>query len=139
MLSCIVMCCHILSHVVMYCHVVCRYVTIKRDENGSFGVHIRGSKPAVVSKVDSNSPAARMGVISGSCIMSINDKDVTQLTHDEVIDVVRQPSKSLTFKLGVGNVQYTSQYSFESTEGTKDLYTTLQEAPLTFTLPAQVS
>ena len=75
--------------------------------------------------------------------MSINEKDVTQLTHEEVIDEVRRPTKcratqGLTFKLGVGNVQYTSQYSFESTEGTKDLYTTLQEAPLTFTLPAQV-
>lgn len=122
---------------------LCRYVTIKPDETGSLGVHIRGSRPAVVSKVDTNSPAARVGVISGSCIMSINEKDVTQLTHDEVIDVIRRPTKGratdgLTFKLGVGNVQYMSQYSFESTEGPKDLYTTLEEAPLTFSLPAQV-
>ena len=76
--------------------------------------------------------------------MSINEKDVTQLGHDDVVDVVRQSAKSrvaegLTFKLGVGGVQYMSQYSFESTEGPKDLYTSLDEAPLTFSLPSQVS
>ena len=121
----------------------CSFTTIKPSGEGSLGLHIKGSKPPVVNKLDPLSPAALKGVMAGCCIISINEQDVTQRTHDEVIKIVKQSvelkrAEGVSFKFGVGSIQNIHHYSFEAAEGAKNLYCVTEEAPFTFNVPAQV-
>lgn len=118
------------------------YVTVVPNEAGSMGIHVKGSNPPVIGKVDPKSPAAAQGVVSGCALLHVNECDVSTKNHEEVVEVVRREvvsskDKGVTFKLGVSDTQHIHHYSMDTPEGSKDVYMTMEEAPLNFVTPTK--
>jgi S1-C subfamily serine protease len=65
-------------------------VTLHRSENGEYGFRIHGSRPVVVSAVETNSPAAEQWLEVGDVIMSINGLHVLDSSHSDVVRIASQ-------------------------------------------------
>ena len=128
----------------MQCPVVnCSYVTVKPNEAGSLGIHLKGHSPPVIGRVDPKTPAAVQGVVSGSALLHINETDVSAKSHEEVVEVVKKAvqakeERGVTFKLGMDDIQHTHHYSMDTAGGSKEVYLSMEQAPLNFVTPAKV-
>ena len=71
-------------------------VTISmRSRNGGFGCQIVGGADSVgrcatVEMVVSGSPAEGAGLMVGDCIVSIDGRNVEDLSHMEIVDLIRK-------------------------------------------------
>lgn len=84
-------------------------VKLKPDSEGKFGFNIKGgfdqNCPVLVSKVAKNSPADNnfpTKLHEGDQVLSINDVQVAQLTHEQVIALIRNnthPDSELVLKV----------------------------------------
>jgi S1-C subfamily serine protease len=82
-------------------------VTLHRSENGEYGFRIHGSRPVVVSAVETNSPAAEQWLEVGDVIMSINGLHVLDSSHS---DVVRIASQATSLELELASTRDALQY-----------------------------
>eukprot|EP00730_Choanoeca_flexa_P007709 TRINITY_DN12380_c0_g1_i1.p1 TRINITY_DN12380_c0_g1~~TRINITY_DN12380_c0_g1_i1.p1 ORF type:complete len:381 (+),score=84.44 TRINITY_DN12380_c0_g1_i1:1299-2441(+) len=76
-----------------------RDVGIIKSGVPSFGFTLRGSCPAFVLNVAEGSKAEASGVLEGDHLLALNQEDVTQLTHTEVVDKVRNSGNVITLTL----------------------------------------
>ncbi|KAL4218366.1 hypothetical protein ACF0H5_023103 [Mactra antiquata] len=80
-----------------------KVVTLKRDSNTEYGIHILDCKPAVISRVDPGSPSEIGGLRQGHILTSINGVNVLDVDHDEIIRLVQQDTSTLTVEVGCGD------------------------------------
>merc|ERR1711881_797736 len=75
------------------------FITIIPDEQGRFGFNVKGGidqkLPIIVSRVGSNTPADRCNprLNEGDQVVMINGRDVSQHTHDQVVNFIRASSE----------------------------------------------
>lgn len=74
---------------------------MRPDEQGRFGFNVKGGTdqklPVLVSRVAPNSPAetAKPQLSEGDQVLQVNGQDVEQLTHDEVVTLIRSTKDSV--------------------------------------------
>eukprot|EP00051_Salpingoeca_urceolata_P021959 m.351444 g.351444 ORF g.351444 m.351444 type:complete len:331 (-) comp19897_c0_seq3:48-1040(-) len=76
-----------------------RQVKVTKAPGQSFGFKIRGSFPVFFVSVDPLSVAAKAGCHVGDHVLRVNGSDVSQMTHGEVVRVIRDCGNTVTFDL----------------------------------------
>ncbi|KAL0268614.1 UNVERIFIED_CONTAM: hypothetical protein PYX00_010476 [Menopon gallinae] len=80
-------------------------IKITPDENGRFGFNVKGGAdlelPILVSRVAPNTPADRCypKLSEGDQVVYINGIDIAQMTHDEVVNLIRNARDNLPGEL----------------------------------------
>ncbi|CAF3641045.1 unnamed protein product [Adineta steineri] len=68
-------------------------IKLTPDVDGRYGFNIKGGEdeqtPTVVSKVAYNTPASRASIHEGDIILAINNIDIRNHTHEEIINMIR--------------------------------------------------
>ena len=85
------------------------YELHRSNTNIGFGFDLKGDKPAMVGSVRKGSIADQAGLREGDLVVSINNKKVTDLDHDQVVRLVGLTKRTLI--LQVTKVKYLSQPS----------------------------
>ncbi|GAB0094423.1 rhophilin-2 [Sergentomyia squamirostris] len=94
------------------CEVCAKYITYTADESSnkeetasnddsieSFGFHVRGDAPVIISYVEMNSLADLGGIKDGDFIVEISGIDVKSYTHQQVVKLIQAAGSSIELKL----------------------------------------
>ncbi|CAG4940721.1 unnamed protein product [Parnassius apollo] len=89
-------------------------VRLAAGADGRFGFNVRGGggAPVLVSRV---APRARSTLQEGDQVISINDHDVEEMTHDEIVQLIRNTKGVLTLV-----VRPNAVYSAEESAGSEE-------------------
>ena len=60
----------------------------KLDEDASFGFHIKDNQPVIVSTIEEGSPAQRGGLQVGDVLIAVNEVNVLEASHQEVVKLM---------------------------------------------------
>uniref|UniRef100_A0A1L8DN36 Putative signal transduction protein n=2 Tax=Nyssomyia neivai TaxID=330878 RepID=A0A1L8DN36_9DIPT len=96
-----------------HCDVCTKYITYTADDlsddlqnqsidqgnTESFGFHIRGDAPVIVSFVEMNSLADLGGVKNGDFIVEVSGVDVKWYTHQQMLNIIQTTGSSLELKV----------------------------------------
>ncbi|OPL32171.1 hypothetical protein AM593_04715, partial [Mytilus galloprovincialis] len=84
-----------------------RIVTLeKKSQENDFGLHILDTHPVIVSGVDPESPAFRAGVKEGQILLMVNGVSVLEATHDRIISLTQQSTKTLQIEVANADIHY---------------------------------
>lgn len=81
-----------------------------------FGFTLSGQNPCILSSVIAGSPAERVGLLSGNCLISVDGHNVSKLAHSEVVKLISQSTGVLKVTVGDSN-NYVSDSSSDEEEG----------------------
>lgn len=76
------------------------------SSSGGFGFDLKGDRPAIIGSVRKESIAEQAGLKEGDLVISINNKKVTDLDHDQVVRLVGLSKNRLVLqvtKIAVNN------------------------------------
>jgi len=62
-------------------------IEVNRGRFG-FGFTLSGQSPCILSSVIAGSPAERVGLHSGDCLIAVNGRNVSKLPHNEVVKLI---------------------------------------------------
>ena len=79
-----------------------RTVDVMRGRFG-FGFTLSGQNPCILSSVIAGSPAERVGLQSGNCLLGVNGRNVGKLAHHEVVAMISQCPSSIRVQVGDTN------------------------------------
>lgn len=69
------------------------------SSSGGFGFDLKGDRPAIIGSVRKCSIAEQAGLKEGDLVISINNKKVTDLDHDQVVRLVGLSKNKLTLQV----------------------------------------
>ena len=81
-----------------------RQFRIRKDQEGGFGITIRGNCPVFVRSVDFPSPARQAGLRSGDLLLEVNGKSVQFSSKLEVLELLRASGDTLTVMVIAGGL-----------------------------------
>jgi len=73
-------------------------IEVSRGRFG-FGFTLSGQSPCILSSVISGSPAERVGLHSGDCLIAVNGRNVSKLPHNEVVKLISTCPGSLLVQI----------------------------------------
>ncbi|XP_076829434.1 regulator of G-protein signaling 12 isoform X2 [Brachyhypopomus gauderio] len=73
---------------------IVRRVELERGRTG-YGFTIAGHAPCVLSGIMKGSPACTVGLSPGDYILGVNGRDVSEASHETVVELIGSPSSSL--------------------------------------------
>ena len=79
-----------------------RTVDVMRGRAG-FGFTLSGQNPCILSSVIAGSPAERVGLQSGNCLLAVNGRNVAKLSHHEVVNIISQCAASIRVQVADTN------------------------------------
>ena len=80
-----------------------------------FGFTLSGQNPCILSSVIQGSPAERVGLVSGNCLVAVDGQNVSKMAHSDVVKIISQSSGVLKVSVGDSN-NYQSDSSSEEEE-----------------------
>eukprot|EP00056_Hartaetosiga_gracilis_P012632 m.202152 g.202152 ORF g.202152 m.202152 type:complete len:1333 (-) comp13719_c1_seq6:1622-5620(-) len=72
--------------------------TFKKKDN-SFGFTLTSERPCWIRCVDANSSAEAAGVVPGDYVLKVNDTDVTELSHKDVVKTIIACGETVTLEM----------------------------------------
>ena len=69
------------------------------SSSGGFGFDLKGDRPAIIGSVRKGSIAEQAGLKEGDLVISINNKKVTDLDHDQVVRLVGLSKNKLSLQV----------------------------------------
>ncbi len=95
-------------------------VEITRGKNG-YGFTISGQQPCILSCIVSGSPADRAGLKTGDYLMSVNQLNISNASHDDVVRLIGSSTGLLTLQIAE-NYNDTDSSDEEFTQKPKSKY-----------------
>lgn len=71
---------------------------IRRPEEG-WGIKLTGGGPCFVEKIKPGGPADYGGLQAGDCVLAVNGQIVTKLSHDQIVNIIREAGRMLRLKV----------------------------------------
>ena len=81
-----------------------RQFRICKDQEGGFGITIRGNCPVFVRSVDFPSPARQAGLRSGDLLLEVNGRSVQHSSKLEVLELLRASGDALSVMVIAGGL-----------------------------------
>lgn len=116
------------------CHVIKR-----KDFDGyGFNLHAEKGKPGhYIGKVDANSPAEKSGLKEGNRIISVNESNISDETHKQVVQRIKSLSDEVRLIVIETNVELKKDFKEKKTETGKGLSLSMTAAEMRAKLAAK--
>lgn len=132
-------------------------VQLTIEDGRSLGLQLKGNQPVFINRVDKGtllyinitmlwctvgSVASGAGLTPGCCILKINDENVVQCCHDNVVSLIKDAKgkDSVNVRIGVPFTEHLTRYQYESTnDSCMEVMRRTVESPYIYTVPAMVT
>ena len=91
-------------------------VDVTRGRQG-FGFTLSGQNPCILSSVIAGSPAERVGLVSGNCLVAVDGQNCSRMAHGDVVKLISGGSGVIRVTVGDSNNYRGSETSSDEEEG----------------------